>query len=391
MKIAFLFDVKLEKYENHYYAVNLGKELWEERYFPYFSEIVLVCRYRKTIKFPDKKQQADVNGIEVIAFEDRGIVRRFFNILNERKIITDIISDCDAVICRGFWGTHECRKLKKPYMIEVVSCLWDSMWNHSFLGKMLALPMFLSLKKAVKNADFVSYVTEYFLQSRYPTKGINIGVSDVITFPSDEIAKNNRYNKILKLNKNSIIKLGTTAAVNVAYKGQRYVIEALKILNKQGFGNIEYHLVGGGNADKLRKTAEKCGVADRVFFHGSLRHEEVVNFLDNIDIYVQPSLQEGLPRAVVEAMSRGLPCIGTNTGGIPELINCNYICKKGKNLSNEIAEKIIQLLKNESMRKMSDYSYNIAEKYEKKYLDKKRNIFMEKFVKYINRESDVVK
>ena len=52
-----------------------------------------------------------------------------------------------------------------------------------------------------------------------------------------------------------------------------------------------------------------------------------MSILTDSDIYIQPSLQEGLPRAVVEAMSTALPCIGFNTGGIPELLEPEYIVK----------------------------------------------------------------
>ena len=43
-------------------------------------------------------------------------------------------------------------------------------------------------------------------------------------------------------------------------------------------------------------------------------------WLDDIDIYLQPSFQEGLPRATIEAMSRGAACVGSTCGGIPELL-----------------------------------------------------------------------
>lgn len=383
MKLAFLFDTKLEKYEGHYYAVNLGKELWESRYFPYFSEIILVCRCREVNSLPQKKHQADVDGVKVIAFEDKGIINRVFSTTEEKKTIRNVISNCDAVICRGFWGTDECRKLNKPYMIEVVSCLWDSMWNHSLIGKIAALPMFLSMRKAVKKADFVLYVTEKFLQSRYPSNGFCVGVSDVITFPANNFDKECRLRKIRLINDNSKIKVGTTAAVNVPYKGQRFVIGTLKVLKERGIENIEYHMAGGGSIENLKKLAEEYGVSDKVAFHGSLQHDEVQKFLDQIDIYIQPSLQEGLPRAVVEAMSRGLPCIGTNTGGIPELVRSDYICDKRKNLEKEIADKIILMLQNNNMEELSVYSYAVADRFEKGKLDKKRADFMNRFLNQI--------
>ena len=78
-------------------------------------------------------------------------------------------------------------------------------------------------------------------------------------------------------------------------------------------------------------------------FEVLLPHSEVFIELRNIDIYVQPSLQEGLPESVVEAMSLGCPVIGSNVGGIPELINQDMIFKK-KN-SNQLANIIENITK----------------------------------------------
>jgi glycosyltransferase involved in cell wall biosynthesis len=51
--------------------------------------------------------------------------------------------------------------------------------------------------------------------------------------------------------------------------------------------------------------------------------------MDELDLYVIPSLGEGLPRALVEAMSRGLPAIGSRRGGIPELVDGRWLHRPG--------------------------------------------------------------
>ena len=54
---------------------------------------------------------------------------------------------------------------------------------------------------------------------------------------------------------------------------------------------------------------------------------------DNIDVFIMPSLQEGLPRSMVEAMSRGCNVIGSRVGGIPELLDDNFHIMRSINLS----------------------------------------------------------
>ena len=76
-------------------------------------------------------------------------------------------------------AANECLKIGKPYFAEVGGCAWDSYFNHSFIGKFIAPFVYLAQKKTVRNASFVSYVTEKWLQNRYPTDGISIVASNV--------------------------------------------------------------------------------------------------------------------------------------------------------------------------------------------------------------------
>jgi glycosyltransferase involved in cell wall biosynthesis len=128
-------------------------------------------------------------------------------------------------------------------------------WNHSWKGKLVAPFMWYATKKAVKNAPYVLYVTNEFLQHRYPSTGRTIGCSDVALPTLDESVLDARLHKIKQMTKNKPIVLGTTAAVDVRYKGQEYVIQAIAELNKQGY-NFEYRLVGGGDKARLQSIAE---------------------------------------------------------------------------------------------------------------------------------------
>ena len=69
--------------------------------------------------------------------------------------------------------------MKKPVLLELVACPFDSLWNKSVLWKLLAVPYYLSTKYITKESDYVVYVTDKFLQSRYPSEGKQINCSDV--------------------------------------------------------------------------------------------------------------------------------------------------------------------------------------------------------------------
>ncbi|MPM79968.1 hypothetical protein SDC9_127011 [bioreactor metagenome] len=221
------------------------------------------------------------------------------------------------------------------------------------------------------------YVTKNFLQKRYPSKGIHVGISDVKLKAIDENVLAMRLNKISERPSFSKLVLGTTAAVDVKYKGQEYVIAALGKLKKQGITGIEYQLVGGGDSNYLKNVAKDHNVLDQVVFKGPLPHHKVFDWLDFIDVYVQPSLQEGLPRAVVEAMSRGCPVFGSNTGGIPELLDPSFVFNR-KNV-NQIAE-MIQSINQTSMMLQAKRSFAKAKEFEPDALDHQRDMFYKEFI-----------
>ena len=106
----------------------------------------------------------------------------------------------------------------------------------------------------------------------------------------------------------------------------KYTVTQKQFKTIMGFNPSFYG--GNGNPDRLKRVASECGVGDNIKFLGSLSRTMVMQELDSCDVYIQPSLQEGLPRSVIEAMSRGCPVLGANTAGIPELIAPECIFKR---------------------------------------------------------------
>ena len=269
-----------------------------------------------------------------------------------------------------------CKKEKKKYLIEMVACAWDGYINHTNnAGKLVAPYMFFYTRKNVKNAKNVLYVTNKFLQDRYPTKGNSISCSDVVLPIQNQQTLTKRLEKIDKYDENQTLELCTVANVGLKYKGQEYVIRALsKIINSKNKNRYKYkyYLVGNGNCTRIKKIIAKYKLEDNVIILGSLPHDKVFEVLDNIDIYIQPSLVEGLPRALLEAMSRACPAIGSNAGGITELLDSKCIFPKKK------VDKLVNILINldkERLINMAKYSFYKAEKYEVKQLEIKRDNF----------------
>jgi glycosyltransferase involved in cell wall biosynthesis len=106
------------------------------------------------------------------------------------------------------------------------------------------------------------------------------------------------------------------------YKGPDVLIRAVAECRRNGL-ECELTVVGGGrHRAELETLVSQCGVREFVRFTGSLPPGQAVRAeLDRSDLFVLPSRTEGLPRALLEAMARALPCVGTDVGGIPELLS----------------------------------------------------------------------
>jgi glycosyltransferase involved in cell wall biosynthesis len=95
--------------------------------------------------------------------------------------------------------------------------------------------------------------------------------------------------------------------------------------------DLRLKMVGGGRfRAMLENLAAELNIRERCEFLGELSAGlPVQDVLDNSDIFVLPSRVEGLPRAMIEAMARGLPCIGSFVGGIPELLENEDLVRPG--------------------------------------------------------------
>ena len=282
-----------------------------------------------------------------------------------------VIVRCHSFV--AFQAADLANREKKPVLAEAMACPWDALWNHGIKGKLLAPYMFLKMKQVMRRADYALYVTEHFLQRRYPCPNLSVGVSNVALPPASVRILSRRLKKIEGQDRKTIT-LMTCAAVNVQHKGQQFVIRAIPFLDARGIRAV-YYCVGQGDPGRLKKLAEKTGVEDQVVFTGAVPHDQIFDLLDQCDIYLQPSLQEGLPRALIEAMSRGCPCIGAKTAGIPELLPPE--CLVSRRAVGEIADRICEMLK-DGLEGYAKQNYRRAGEFASCFLDERRNAFFDR-------------
>lgn len=105
----------------------------------------------------------------------------------------------------------------------------------------------------------------------------------------------------------------------VYQKGLDTLLEALGNLPRTP--DWELHVVGDGpQRPELEVRARGLGIAERVFFRGWMRRPELAEVIREMDLYVFPSRDEGMPNAVLEAMASGLPVVATRIAGNEELV-----------------------------------------------------------------------
>ena len=266
----------------------------------------------------------------------------------------------------------------KEFAVEVVADPYDQLGKDSVEHPIRAFFQHLYtklLKWQCRKASGASYVTEYSLQKRYPpTTKITSHYTSLNLLP-------NWYRESArKFEKKEIYTLINVGMMNQLYKAQDVLLETVKKLLDRGY-SVHLNLIGDGEYRKrLEELAEELCVIERVSFLGKISdRQQIIKLLDLSDIFTLPSRQEGLPRAMIEAMSRALPCVGTNVGGIPELIDEKFIVET--NDSDSLAEKIALLIENKSeYEKQSQNNLTKSMEYRSDIVQARRQEFYRKLI-----------
>lgn len=143
---------------------------------------------------------------------------------------------------------------------------------------------------------------------------IPYGYDDKQFKPLSKIEARKKLN--LPLNKIILLSVGHLKKI----KGHTYLIEAMQLVLKKK-SEFFLVLVGSGELKEyLEKKAKNIGINSNIVFIGNQKHEDIPLWMNACDIFIMPSLNEGFPTVIPEAMACGKPVIGTRVGGIPEAI-----------------------------------------------------------------------
>jgi glycosyltransferase involved in cell wall biosynthesis len=365
---------------------SLGYPLWAG-YLEVYDEVYLMARAQWHSTPPPGWVKASGPGIKALPVPSFvgsvGFVKNYTSIKAE---INKGIAKAEALQLRVpcTIGTQVYRSFKsyRPFGIEVVADPYDIFAPGSVKHPLRPLLRWFfpqQLRRECATACAALYVTKEALQRRYPCPNYSVGVSDVELTQEMLVTAPRPVNQALR--SITLIQVGTLAQL---YKAPDVLIRAVGACVKDGL-DLKLILIGDGKYRKLLEhLAKTLGISERVKFCGQLPSRDAVCYqLDQADLFVLASYQEGLPKAMVEAMARALPVIGSTVGGIPELLSPEDMVTPGD--VNALASKIQEVVTNpERMAQMSDRNLKKAKEYKREVLYKQRI----EFYRYVRHKTE---
>jgi glycosyltransferase involved in cell wall biosynthesis len=391
--------------ENHFeygpdgriYGEGPAKYSFWSHYLATFDEVMVLARVGAHGKAIREEERADGPRVSFCALPDYYGPWQYLKKLPELKaVVREAVKKCDAYILRvpglvGGLAWREIKRQRKPYALEVVGDPWDALSPGTVPG--LFRPLFRrvatrELKAMCRGAAAVHYVTQGALQRRYPpSKDAYVaGFSDALMDSAFASAATQaeRFRRIDGIGASADgekkFRVGFIGSLSQLYKGPDVLLRAAALCREHGL-EFETAMVGDGRyAGAMKALARRLGIEDRTKFLGQLPFGEAVyEFLDSVDLFVMPSRAEGLPRALLEAMARGCPCIGSSIGGIAEVLAADDLVASGN--AESLASKIQEVAGNsERMKRMGRRNLEKAQEFSPERLKEVRRAFFE-FVK----------
>ncbi|MHA1298617.1 MAG: glycosyltransferase family 4 protein [Candidatus Helarchaeota archaeon] len=267
----------------------------------------------------------------------------FFSFLRVHKNLNINLVHTNGTISEGFAALL----IKKLFGVPIVTTLHGG-GIYSFAKKLPFL-----VKSILKNSDSVIAINNYLkhLANQYFSNKIEI-------IPNFIDSK-----KFMRVNEDSIIELKKkyeltddifilSVARLVPTKNIRTLIRIIQKITKT-HPNVFLMIIGDGpEKNKLMKLAKSLKLEEKVRFLGKISNERLPLYYSACDIFALPSLYEGQPTVILEAMACEAPIISYSVGGISELIKQGY---NGflvpKNDDEMLKNKIIELISNQELRK----------------------------------------
>ena len=365
--------------DGHVWTPDQYRYSFFDRYLQVFDHVKVLSRVNDVPTVPDTYIRADGDGVTMHPLPH---YQGMGGYIRQRGAIRDSARQAltlnDAVIMRipSILANILVPILKEnnfPYGVEVTSdpaITFARGTMRNPLRPLLRFWLINSLKSHCKDATAASYVTREYLQKAYPCPGPMVGISSVEIDDTALVEKPKQF-----VPSDDPVKLVFVGNLDQLYKAPDVMVDALKLCLDNGL-NLHLVMVGDGiYRPQIEEQVRNLNLESHITFLGKLPGASAVrSALDQADLFVMPSRAEGLPRAMIEAMARGLPCIATTVGGIPELAPPEDLVPPED--AQALADTIQAFVTNPArMNETSQRNLNVAKEYHKDKLEQQRRDF----------------
>ncbi|QDV65130.1 2-deoxystreptamine glucosyltransferase [Crateriforma conspicua] len=373
--LLFVADSVYTKHENEIFGLRVfGREFFDA-YLKVFDTVTICARVQQVDQRPKDLPRTDSERIRFVGLPNVHGIRWLLGCDTRiRSSISTAAEKADALVSRvpsttGFIAYHAAKKLRKPFLAEVVGDPLDSISNYGKGPAFQALGWiyYLRFKRFMKQQKLASYVSRRILGVRYPAADdALVEEYSSVRLSADRLLQSKAYDAPPKT-------LQVLCLLSfLGYKRHIDLIHAAEILHRAG---ISFHLHMAGDGPEKSFIVQRCqelGISDATTFYGYVADAQELNeIIDRCNVVVVPSAQEGLPRSMLEGMSRGLAATGSEVGGIPDLARETEVFSLGD------VDHLAKILKRfagsaKELSAASEHAINTARQYTAPILEPRR-------------------
>lgn len=318
---------------------------------------------------------------------------------DDRKLNASIFGSSDNVRMKVIYTVHGAVFTAAFSAMAQKIFLWLEKYTARFKDKIICVSnndkkLWLEYGAAAENklvvihngidADKMEFFEKDDAKSRLKTQETRYKIQTIQETRNKKIQDTKNENKRQEtINENKIqtdTKIVGTIANFYPEKGLAYLVKAAKIINKNGMAPEAIFVVIGEGKERtmLEEMIKERGLENRFFLVGAL--PEAARYLKAFDVFVLPSIKEGFPYVLLEAMAAGLPIVASLVGGTPEIIKNGedgflILSKNPKILAERISDildnpELAEKLSKNAREKVREFGVErMAEETERVYLE----------------------
>lgn len=321
--------------------------------------LTVVCPFYKKSRASDEL----IDGISIRRFS---YFPRFLQTLTEKGGVGDFRKNIWSFVQLPFFLMGMFFKsFREAKHADILHCQWAlSGLVGVFVNFFLKKPLVVSLRgedlKAIHHTFMQPFFTFVLRHADYITSNNQHHINNVLPFTTHaRVIKNGVDTALFKpRNKRQIRtqlhlpnkKIVLFVGWLVPRKGVTYLLEAIALV-VHSYKNVLFLFIGDGPLKKsLVEKANSLGIQEHVLFLGSQNQDTVALYHSAVDLFVLPSLYEGMPNVVMEAFASGVPAVATDVSGTSELVqnNINGLLVRSEHV-DQLATALLTLLENDRL------------------------------------------